>query len=90
MISLECDLSKCGEYQYRIDDRDFLIEVVDSVQDYLDLMKEIFDFDALREFFKSGVRVTCDALNGGTQINRIFYFSLLLIITKLMNLICFE
>jgi len=30
-------------------------------------MKEIFDFDELREYIKSGVRVTCDALNGGNN-----------------------
>jgi phosphoglucomutase len=62
---LECDISKIGEYKYTIDNRSFVVEVIDSVNDYMELMKEIFDFDALRRFFKSGVRITVNALNGG-------------------------
>ena len=62
---LSCDLSKIGEQNYIVDGQDFSIEIVDSVQDYSDLMKEIFDFDALRAFFKSGVKITVNSLNGG-------------------------
>lgn len=64
-MDLKCDLSKIGEQKYVVDGLDFSVEVVDSVQDYLDLMKEIFDFDALRAFFKSGVKITVNSLNGG-------------------------
>lgn len=62
--SLECDLTQIGEYSFKIEDRDFAVQIIDSVQDYSDLMKEIFDFDALRRFFKSGFKVTVNALNG--------------------------
>lgn len=64
VMGLECDFTKVGETFFKIGDRDFSVEVVDSVQDYSDLMKQIFDFEALKEYFSSGVKVTVDALNG--------------------------
>lgn len=44
------------------------IEIIDSVADYVDYMKEIFDFDLIREFFKSqpDFKVLFDALSGVT------------------------
>jgi phosphoglucomutase len=63
--NFEYDVSKVGEKTFQVENRDFTVQVIDSVQDYLDLMRDIFDFDALRVFFKSGVRVTVNALNGG-------------------------
>ena len=71
----ECDFSKIGEHKFNISGREFSVKVIDSVQDYLELMRTIFDFEALKKFFKSGVKVTVDALNGG-----IFYYE-----TKLMS-----
>jgi phosphoglucomutase len=60
-----CDFTKLGEHKFNIGGREFSVKVIDSVQDYLELMQTIFDFEALRKFFKSGVKVTVDALNGG-------------------------
>lgn len=65
--NFSCDVSKIGEFYFKVDNRDFSVQVIDSVQDYLDLMKHIFDFDALRAFFKSGVKITVNALNGGER-----------------------
>lgn len=63
-----CDVSKIGEFKFNnIESREgasFTVQVIDSVQDYLELMKEIFDFDLLRQLFKSGIKVTVNALNG--------------------------
>ncbi|KAH8551706.1 hypothetical protein BGW37DRAFT_425051 [Umbelopsis sp. PMI_123] len=44
------------------------IDVIDSTEDYVQLMKSIFDFDALREFFKSNpnYRILFDGMNGVT------------------------
>jgi phosphoglucomutase len=69
----ECDFSKIGEQKFNIDGREFSVKVIDSVQDYLELMKTIFDFEALKKFFKSGVKVTIDSLNGvmGPYVKRI-------------------
>ncbi len=61
----ECSVAQLGEFNFQVDGRDFAVQVIDSVQDYLELMREIFDFDALKVFFKSGVKITVNALNGG-------------------------
>ena len=72
---LECDVTKIGEYSFKVDgDRQFDVQVIDSVQDYLELMREIFNFEALRNYLKSGqLRLTVNALNGvmGPYVKRI-------------------
>ncbi|GAB5590056.1 hypothetical protein Unana1_04956 [Umbelopsis nana] len=47
---------------------DLTIDVIDSTEDYVQLMKEIFDFDGLRAFFKSNpnYRILFDGMNGVT------------------------
>lgn len=71
---LECSVDKISEFGFQVQGNDgvrnFTVQVIDSVNDYLELMKEIFDFDALRGFFKSGVKITVNALNGGKFLNR--------------------
>lgn len=62
--NFECDISQIGERKFDIQGREFVVQVIDSVQDYLELMQQIFDFDALKEYFKSGVKITVDSLNG--------------------------
>ncbi|ESO07499.1 hypothetical protein HELRODRAFT_186861 [Helobdella robusta] len=42
----------------------FEVEVVGSVDAYLELMKEIFDFQAIKQLISSGFQVTADALHG--------------------------
>jgi phosphoglucomutase len=44
------------------------IEVIDSTADYVEFMKEIFDFDQIRDFFKThkDFKVLFDALHGVT------------------------
>lgn len=68
-----CDVSQVGEHAFQVEGRDFSVQIIDSVQDYLELMRDIFDFDALRAFFKSGVRITVNALNGvmGPYVKRV-------------------
>ena len=56
------DLSRIGDYTIG----STLVEVVDSVSDYTDYMAEIFDFNAIRELFKSGFKITFDAMNAVT------------------------
>ena len=43
-----------------------VVEVFDPVADYLGLMRELFDFDALRTLFKSGFRLAFDAMHAVT------------------------
>ncbi len=64
-----------GNHTYQIDGgRTFEVQVIDSVQDYLELMKDIFNFEALKSYLQtSGVRITVNSLNGvmGPYVKRI-------------------
>ena len=42
------------------------IEIIDPVNDYVDMLKNIFDFDALRRLFASGFTMRFDAMNAVT------------------------
>ena len=42
------------------------VEVFDPVADYLELMRSLFDFDALRALFRSGFRLAFDAMHAVT------------------------
>lgn len=59
---LDVDLGKIGVQQFEIEDgaatRHFAVHIVDSVENYLRLMREIFDFDLIRNFLKSGKNVS--------------------------------
>jgi phosphoglucomutase len=56
------DLSKLGTFSYC----DMEIEVIDPVKDYVELMQQIFDFDALRKLFAKGFTMRFDAMNAVT------------------------
>ena len=43
-----------------------VIEVIDSITDYASYMAEIFDFESIKELFKSGFRMSYDAMNAVT------------------------
>lgn len=43
-----------------------LIEIIDSVTDYAEYMGKIFDFDKIKNLFKSGFKMTFDAMNAVT------------------------
>jgi phosphoglucomutase len=57
----------------------FSVEIIDSIQDYVDTMKEIFDFKMLRSFIKSGARLTLNCMNGagGAYYSLKFYLKLI-------------
>ena len=56
--------------------RKFLVEVVDSCKDYVELMKEIFDFGQIRELVAGGknMKVLINSLHGvtGPYVEKIF------------------
>ena len=56
------DLSKLGT-QY-IADTEF--EVIDPINDYVEMMQQIFDFEAIKALFKSGFTMVFDAMNAVT------------------------
>ena len=58
----DVDLSTIGLYQLG----GMSVEIVDSVSDYLTLMQELFDFDAIAALFKSGFKMKFDAMSAVT------------------------
>nr|CAD7607093.1 unnamed protein product [Timema genevievae] len=62
-----------------VDGNPFTVEVIDSVEDYLQLMKEIFDFPSIKNLLKGGgakkpFKILINSLNGvtGPYVRRIF------------------
>ncbi len=45
---------------------DMNVEIIDPVADYAELMERIFDFDRLRDLFRSGFRLRFDAMSAVT------------------------
>ena len=60
----EVDIQTIGSKTYG----NLEVEIIDSVADYVTMLKEIFDFDLIRSFFKSqpDFKVLFDALSGVT------------------------
>ncbi|GLG98779.1 Phosphoglucomutase [Gryllus bimaculatus] len=76
---LSVDISTVGVQNFDVSGRKFVVEVVDPVTDYVALMKELFDFDALKDLIKgngekSGFKILIDSLSGvtGPYVQRIF------------------
>lgn len=71
--ALKPDIGTIGSQQYAIEGfGNFTVQIVDSVQDYSDFMKEIFDFPAIRKLLtdvgadgKRTFKVLVNALHGG-------------------------
>lgn len=76
---LKCPINKIGTYAYKVDGSDFTVQVIDSVDDYVELMKTIFDFPKLKALVSSSTannsfRVLINAMHGvtGPYVKRIF------------------
>ncbi len=58
----EIDLSKLGKQQLC----GMEIEIIDPVSGYVDMMREIFDFEAIKQLFAKGFTMRFDAMNAVT------------------------
>jgi phosphoglucomutase len=60
---LQVDFSKIGTQTVG----DMTIEIIDGVNDYVTLMKEIFDFDSIKSFLANNkdFKLLFDGMNGG-------------------------
>ena len=58
----EIDLSRIGETALG----DMTVEVVDSIEDYAELMSRLFDFDAIARYIADGFTLRFDAMNAVT------------------------
>ncbi|XP_060805011.1 phosphoglucomutase [Amyelois transitella] len=76
---LKCAIDKIGVQSFTVEDHQFTVEIVDSVQDYVDYMKEIFDFPKIRSLIQGSEQrkpfnVLIDSMSGvtGPYVKRIF------------------
>jgi len=73
---LQCDFCTLGEYKYDVDGGQFTVQVIDPVEDYVSLMKSIFDFDMIKRLVGEGgkLKVLINSLHGATgpYVERIF------------------
>ncbi|XP_050540769.1 phosphoglucomutase [Daktulosphaira vitifoliae] len=76
---LKCSIDYCGHQYFKVDGKEFEVEVIDSVLDYLQLMKNIFDFDIIRKLIKGSdnkppFNILIDSMNGvtGPYVKKIF------------------
>ncbi len=60
--SPDIDLSQIGLYKMG----SMEIEIIDPIVDYVELMKEIFDFNLIKEMFQKGFTMRFDAMNAVT------------------------
>ena len=81
----EIDIDHIGETIF--DDGKFTVKIIDAVQDYADLMQELFDFTAIKKLLASGFKVQFDAMHAvtGPYAQEIFTNRLEAPITSLMN-----
>lgn len=83
----EVDVDQIGTRKYE----NLIVEVVDSVNDYVALMKQIFDFDLIKTFIKSrpDFKLLFDGMHGvtGPYGKRIFVDELGLPVGSVMNFV---
>lgn len=73
-----------GTTTYKLNDKEYVVEVIDSVANYVNHMKEIFDFSKLKNYVSGmttgkPLKMRIDSLNGvtGSYVREIFLNCLL-------------
>lgn len=71
---LQIDIDNIQSTSVQIDGKTFTVDVIDSVNDYVSLMKEIFDFESIKKLLQGSearppFQVLINAMNGGNVIN---------------------
>lgn len=76
---LDVNLAAIGTQTYLVDGSPFTVDVIDSTDDYVTYMKEIFDFQAIKTLLNGsighpGLNVLMNAMNGvmGPYVKKIF------------------
>ncbi|XP_047111926.1 phosphoglucomutase-1-like [Schistocerca piceifrons] len=79
LSNLTVDLSDIATHWFNVEGREFLVQVIDSVDDYVQLVKDIFDFPHLSRLLTEGLggepfRLLVDCMHGssGPYARRIF------------------
>ncbi|XP_052777352.1 phosphoglucomutase-1-like [Mya arenaria] len=84
---LKPDISVLGTQSFIVNGKPFIVNVVDSVKDYVEFMKEIFDFSAIKALLDSGLNVLINSMNGvmGPYAKQIFNSDLGVPLSNLIN-----
>lgn len=73
---ISVDLGKIGSNSFDVNGKPFVVDIIDSVADYVELMKSIFDFSKLKTFVSGSkpLKMRIDGLNGvtGPYVREIF------------------
>lgn len=69
---ISIDISKIQSTIIQVDGNSFIIDIIDSVNDYLEHMKNIFDFSSIKTLLQGSndrppFKVLINAMNGGMQ-----------------------
>lgn len=65
------DIDKIQTVSIEVDDKPFTIDIIDSVNDYVEFMKEIFDFASIKKLLqgsagdKPAFKILINSMNGG-------------------------
>ncbi|XP_071952192.1 phosphoglucomutase-1-like [Antedon mediterranea] len=75
--TLDVDISSTGIKEYQVDGKKFVVEIIDSVSDYVEYMKKIFNFSELKAYLSNPTKpfkIVADAMHGvvGPYATRIF------------------
>ena len=46
---IQCDINTVGEYTYEVEGKPFTVQIIDPVDDYVALMKDIFNFEQIKK-----------------------------------------
>jgi len=62
---LDVDIDSLASHSFSVGGKDFKVDIISSVQDYVDMMKEIFDFKAMKSYIKeTDFKLKVDSLHG--------------------------
>lgn len=69
---ISIDISKIQSTVIQVDGNSFIVDIIDSVNDYLEYMKNIFDFSNIKTLLQGNndhppFKVLINAMNGGMQ-----------------------
>ena len=61
------DIDECGKcFDYMVNDHPFKVEIISSTEDYIRVLKGVFDFEKIATLFKrSDFHFYFDAIHGG-------------------------
>lgn len=67
----EINIDECGKcYDFSVEDQPFKIEIISSTEDYIRVLKGVFDFERIAALFKrDDFHFYFDAINGGSALH---------------------